>query len=303
MRTRTVRPTLFAVLVLFALAIPTPSAHASGLGYDALAPTLQTANVGVPRRSARTAKATCPSGTRLLTGGTFFFEPGQPSVPTSLARFGRLSASYPSGNTWIATGFNHRGPKDLRLEAVALCTTESIEIDITTVTTKIGSHSSAGLSPHCATPEGVAEQAVAMGAILRVAHRAKAASSWLTELSAAGLTAGQNTARAPATLTAILICTRSLEQMNRPDTYAPFSAGETAGGYLQCPTATHAIGAYGALTFDEPLDFVDTSGVAVAASSPTFSGTTPGTSWYTAVYDINRPSVVYETVPGCLPDA
>ncbi len=291
------------VVLAVAALLPMPRGSAAGLlGYNALRPRLRTRSVAIPNDTPRTAKATCPRHQTLLTGGSFFFEPGQPSVPTSLAEFGRLTATYPSGRSWIATGYQTgSGPADLHLDAVALCTKKHIDIETVTDSTIVPALSSRETVESCPWSNDSYPQVLVIGAYLG-GSRGDSSPSFLSDLSLdVGVSAGaDNEGLSPVDLHLVVRCTKALYGFKRGSfSFDTLHAGDSAGGYLTCSTGSHAMGVTGSALF---ATAIATDAVVSGGSSPTFRGSTPGKDWFTAVYDINRSAMQYEPVSRCLAD-
>ena len=90
--------------------------------------------------------ARCPKGTHPVTGGAFFLAKGLgPNPDPSTASVTRLIGSYPTKNGWTAIGYSVSNEKDIKLYALAQCSTlvtevvtSSLPISPPTVTPSIG---------------------------------------------------------------------------------------------------------------------------------------------------------------------
>jgi hypothetical protein len=99
-----------AVLTIVAACLPKRQLHEASLTRQ-----------NVPVMGTGGDRLSCPAGTRILTGGALWHEPGEKPDP-DLAGSGTLSSSSPTANArrWYASGLHEFGPA-LPLEIVIFC--------------------------------------------------------------------------------------------------------------------------------------------------------------------------------------
>jgi len=298
------RRALAGFIVLVATLVPSLPSHATAqFGYTALAPILRTKVVAVRNAAPVQATASCPKGSKTLTGGAFFFERGQ-NPDFGLAQFTRLADSFPTPQGWTAIGYRLAGaPSDTEMAVDVKCTRAPIDIRTVRASTTLVPFESAALTLECPSEEGVSMTPITTGVSFRRPGLTMLASARRATLTGISLSipltfSGTNNGSKPLVMNVEALCSFSLTPVVvSTATTSAIAPGQTVGGYVACLSGNHALS--GALSFTNSSGAQIDAGVAISGLSPTFDGN----GAYSAGEDVNRSSIDEVQWWECLPDS
>ena len=293
-----------ALLVVTSVVAPVTRAHATGGGWNALAPSLRSASVSLGIDEGRSVTATCHKNEMLLSGGAYFVVKNQfPDAADADSTF--LIESYPTATSWKAAGFSTKD--NVLLESYAYCTTIHFPTNILSASHPVSTGDSARFELSCPERNGMQDILLASGSALRTTN-GKPAYKHFTALT--GTTAennqwrwsasGQTDAVKDVVLTSYLRCTSQnlpIHGFNYMEIANVSFPNNTAGGYVGCPSGSHVLA--GSVEMVDHADrWVATDNVTLSSSSPS----SDATSWYVTMWNNSVRPTDLEALVWCLND-
>jgi hypothetical protein len=257
--------------------------------------TVKTNGLTIKGGTAGGGTLTCPHGKRVVSGGSFWHEPGDPAPRLNLAKHTHISNAFAldDGRSWYTDGVVQRGG-DLKLEQVLLCLPKALVPAVTSHTNGLvlGANHTNGGSATC----GAGENVVAGGAYLhknagrlpkpRHAGYARIASSTAKGDGSGWYADAYNPSSLPTLLTIVAYC------LPQADTGAytlvasdvPVASLTAGGGPVSCPAGQRVVSGGG--YWHEPgVGGGPTTPVGVQLSSST--PTTDGLGWYADGFNLH----------------